>query len=100
MNRYVFAGLLTIVALPMSGCVTMTEPTPIGDGRYLVTLNARGGFQSDGELLNQTISRANTFCAGLGAGQVANVVSSDAGGTQGWTPQHNQAVFRCEAGNK
>lgn len=88
------ACVLGLAAL--SGCVTMTDPTPIGEGRYMVTLNAHGGFQSDGELLKQSITQANSFCNQQN-GQIADVLNTSNGGTQGWTPQHNQVIFRCVA---
>jgi hypothetical protein len=61
----VTAVLVPVVAF-LSGCVTVTEPVSMGENRYLITLNARGGFQSDGELLTQSINHANDFCARQG----------------------------------
>lgn len=85
--------LLTAVGLLMTGCVSVTDPVAMGEGRYLITLNARGGLQSDGELLAQTVKRANDFCAAQGLH--ANVVSTQTTGVQMWTPQNNQVVFKC-----
>ena len=85
--------LLGAVAFLISGCVTMTDPVPMGEGRYMISLNARGGFQNNGELLAQSIKRANDFCAGQGLH--ANVLSTQTSGVQMWTPQDNQVVFRC-----
>jgi hypothetical protein len=45
-------NLVLLVAL-VSGCVSVTQPVAIGEGRYLITLNARGGLTSDGELLER-----------------------------------------------
>ncbi len=73
----------------------MTDPVPMGDGRYMVSMNAHGGFQSDGELLTQSINRANQFCASQG--KIAEVLDTHASGVQGWTPQNNQVVFKCAA---
>jgi len=87
---------VVILAVVLGACVTMTDPVPMGDGRYMITLNARGGFESDGELLTQSVQKANAFCAELGPGQSANVVGTNTGGVQMWTPQHNQVIFRCE----
>lgn len=72
----------------------MTPPVSMGEGRYMISLNANGGFQGDGELLAKTITRANDFCAGQG-GMQADVLSSHTSGVQMWTPQNNQVVFRC-----
>lgn len=46
--------LVGAVALLMSGCVTVTDPVPMGEGRYMISLNARGGFQNNGELLGSS----------------------------------------------
>lgn len=87
--------LLGAVALLMTGCVTVTDPVSMGEGRYMITLNARGGFQNNGELLAQSIKKANDFCAGQGLH--ANVLSTQTTGVQMWTPQDNQVVFKCQS---
>lgn len=88
-NIYIALALVTT----LSGCVTMTAPVPMGEGRYLITLNARGGFTGDGELLAQTVARANEFC--LNNSQSAEIIDTKNSGVQMWTPQNNQVVFRC-----
>ncbi|WP_143188691.1 hypothetical protein [Burkholderia ubonensis] len=85
--------LLSAVGLLMTGCVSVTDPVAMGEGRYLITLNARGGLQSDGELLAQSVQRANDFCAARGLH--ADVVSTQTSGVQMWTPQNNQVIFKC-----
>ena len=87
--------LLGAITLALAGCVTVTPPVSMGGGRYMLTLNARGGFQSNGALLAQTIQQANTFCATQG--KTANVLSTQSTGVQMWTPQDNQVVFECVA---
>jgi len=84
--------LATLVFLAV-GCVTVTDPVQMGNNRYMVTLNARGGFQSDGELLTHSIQRANEFCSAKGAH--AEVENTETKGVQMWTPQNNQVVFSC-----
>lgn len=79
--------------LALTGCVTPTEPVSVGEGRYMIGVNARGGFQSNSELTAQTIRRANEFCHAQG--KIAEVESSNSSGVQGWTPQDSQVVFRC-----
>lgn len=79
--------------LLMAGCVTTTDPVSMGGGRYMITLNARGGFQSNGALISQTIQRANSFCSAQG--KSANVLNTETKGVQMWTPQNNQVVFEC-----
>lgn len=81
------------IALAVTGCVSMTDPVAMGEGRYLITLNARGGMQSDGELLAQTITKANQFCAAQN--KTASIISTKSSGVQMWTPQDNQVVFKC-----
>jgi len=62
---YILRNFMLIIFLCttvlISGCVTMTEPVSMGEGRYLITLNARGGFESDGSLLSKSIEKANQF---------------------------------------
>lgn len=77
----------------LSACVTITDPVPMGEGRYMITLNARGGFTGNGELLTKTIGKANAYCANQGL--TAVIVTTDTTGVQMWTPQNNQVVFRC-----
>lgn len=86
-NYLIFVGIL------LSGCVSMTEPVEMGDGRYMLSLNARGGFQNDGELLAKSINKANEFCANKGLR--ANIINTQSTGVQMWTPQNNQVVFKC-----
>lgn len=87
--------LLVVLAavLFMAGCTTITDPVSIGGGRYLITLNSRGGFQSDGELLDKSIHKAISFCARQG--MQADVINTKTSGVQGWTPQDNQVEFKC-----
>lgn len=85
--------LAACTALLVAGCVTVTDPVRMGKNRYIVTLNARGGFESDGELLTQSIQRANEFCNSQGL--LAEVASTQTKGVQMWTPQNNQVVFSC-----
>src|SRR5579859_7260188 len=78
----------------LAACTTVTKPVPMGDERYLITMNAHGGLHGDGELLQQTIMNANQFCSDKG--MHAEVLSTQNSGTQMWTPQNNQVVFRCD----
>ena len=80
-------------AIFLAACVTVTDPVQVGDNRYLVTLNARGGFQSDGQLLTQSIQKANSYCEAQG--KRAEVEKTEVSGVQMWTPQNNQVFFSC-----
>jgi hypothetical protein len=85
--------LILVVGLGLTGCVTTTEPVKAGKDQWLITTNARGGFSSNGKLLADTVERANAFCARQGL--VAEVQSTHTDGTQGWTPQGNDVLFKC-----
>ncbi|HZX70658.1 MAG TPA: hypothetical protein VFE77_07560, partial [Rhodanobacter sp.] len=66
---------------------------PLGEGRYMISLNAHGGMHGNGELVSETIQRANAFCAGKGGH--ADVLNSQSSGVQMWTPQDTQVTFKC-----
>ena len=89
--KHIFA--IVGAAALLSACVTMTEPVSMGENRYMITLNARGGFQSDGELLSRSVKKANEFC--LTKGRKAEIANTQSSGVQMWTPQNNQVVFSC-----
>ena len=92
MRQVISFGVALVI---LGGCVSMSQPVAIGKDTYLITLNARGGFQSDGDLLAQSIERARAFCTSLQ--RTMEVQSTDVSGTQGWTPQNNRVVFKCLA---
>ena len=85
--------LAVAAALALAGCVTMTDPVQVGTDTYMVGLSARGGLTSDTELLAQTMRAAGAFCSRQG--RHMELQTSSTTGTQGWTPQGNQVVFRC-----
>lgn len=69
------AGLLVV------GWVSMTPPVKMGRDTYMLTTHARGGFNSNGELLTKVIASANAFCASQGLN--ALVQSEQNSGVQG-----------------
>ena len=85
--------IAVLVALAAAGCVSVTAPVPTGPDSYMIGLGARGGFQTDADLMSQTLKAANEFCAQTHRMMV--VQSTSSAGTQGWTPQSNQVLFRC-----
>jgi hypothetical protein len=85
--------IILAVATSLAGCVSISEPIQTAPDTYLITMDARGGLQGDGELLGQTVQRANTFCASQG--RHAIVQATESHGVQGWTPQENRVVFMC-----
>lgn len=87
--------LFILIAISiLAGCVSITDPVAMGEGRYMITLNARGGFSNDGELLTQSINKANEFC--FANGKEAKILETSHSGVQMWTPQNNQVVFTCK----
>lgn len=85
-----------LAALALSGCVTPTAPVSMGEDRYMIGTNARGGFSSNSQILAETIQRAQAFCATMNKRAV--VENTNTSGSQGWTPQDAQVVFRCVEG--
>jgi hypothetical protein len=85
--------LLASAALVLAGCVTVTEPVPVGKDTYMIGLGARGGFETDAELMSKTIKAASDFCSAQH--RSIEVQSTSAKGVQMWTPQSNQVVFKC-----
>jgi hypothetical protein len=87
-------GLVVLIAMALlSGCVTMTSPVLAGKDTYMIGIGARGGFSSDADLMAQTIQSAGTFCTTQH--RIIQVISTTSNGTQGWTPQSNQVLFKC-----
>lgn len=87
------AALLGASALA-AGCSTMSEVQPIGEGRFMVGNSVQGGFTSDAEVKSRALDRARAHCAA--SGKQLNVVSTRSSGTQGWTPQNSEVVFKCD----
>jgi hypothetical protein len=61
----------------------------------MIGLGARGGFETDAELMATTLRAASDFC--MAQGRKIEVQSTSAHGTQMWTPQSNEVVFKCVA---
>ncbi len=83
---------LTLTVL-LVGCQSISDVVPTGQGTYLVGATVRGGMKSDAEVTAVSIKRGTEFCAAMGKRfELANASNS---GTQGWTPQQSQIMFRC-----
>ena len=93
MPRLSLVGLAALL-LSVAGCVTITDPVPVGRDTYMMGLGARGGLTNDADLLAQTMKAAGAFCGRQG--RRMELQSSSSSGTQGWTPQSNQVIFRCD----
>lgn len=80
------------LALLSAGCTTTTPIQPVGRDRFMLSSTARGGFTTDGQIKADLVDRARAFC-----GKKEMVLeSSTSGGTQGWTPQTAEVLFKCE----
>jgi hypothetical protein len=84
---------VAVITASLSACVSVTKPIDLGNGSYMISLNAHGGFHGDGALLQETIEHAQAFCAQ--SGKRAVIESEQHGGVQMWTPQDNQVTFHC-----
>lgn len=83
-------ALLCVTVL--AACTTMTPIQPVGHDRFMVSSTVRGGFTTDGQIKQDLMERARAFC-----GKKEMVLeSSTSGGTQGWTPQTAEVLFKCE----
>lgn len=85
-------SLALVAVLALTGCATQTPVQPVGRDRFLVSTTVRGGFTTDGQIKQDLLDRARAFC-----GKKEMVLeSSTSGGTQGWTPQTAEVLFKCE----
>lgn len=83
---------MSAVAALLSGCTTTTPVQPVGRDRFMLSSTVRGGFTTDGQIKTDLMDRARVFC-----GKKEMVLeSSTSGGTQGWTPQTADLLFKCE----
>lgn len=81
-----------MAALALAGCATQTPVQPVGHDRFLVSTTVRGGLTTDGQIKQDLLDRARAFC-----GKKEMVLeSSTSSGTQGWTPQTAEVLFKCE----
>jgi hypothetical protein len=87
--------IIAVVALLLAGCQTVSDVMPAGKDTYLVSANVRGGFMSDGEVTGLSVKRANEFCNSQG--KQMELINASNSGTQGWTPQNSQILFKCVA---
>ena len=90
MKKYMVIALATF---GFTACQTVSQVLPVGKDTYTVGANTRGGLTSDAEVTAISIRRAAEWCAGLG--KSIELVNSTSSGTQGWTPQQSQIVFKC-----
>jgi len=84
-------GLVVVASL--AACQSVSDVVPTGQGTYLVGANVHGGLKSDAEVTALSIKRGTEFCAAMG--KQFELTQSSNSGTQGWTPQQSQIMFRC-----
>lgn len=85
-------GLCALTGIALMACTSMTPIQPVGRDRFMVSSTVRGGFTTDGQIKADLLDRARAFC---GKKQMV-LESSTSGGTQGWTPQTAEVLFKCE----
>jgi hypothetical protein len=66
MGKHMRTFITGLAAISVGGCVWFSEPVQTAPDTYLIPRDARGGLHGSGDLLTQTIQRANTFCASQG----------------------------------
>lgn len=81
-----------LAGLLLAGCATTTPVQSVGRDRFMLASTVRGGLTTDGQIKADLLERARAFC-----GKKEMVLeSSTSGGTQGWTPQTAEVLFKCE----
>ena len=93
-RAYTLPAALSMLALSLAGCQTVSDVTPIGRDTYMVGAHVRGGLTSTMEVKQLAIRRADTFCGGQGKRMA--LVNVESRGVQGFTPQNADVMFRCE----
>lgn len=92
MTRTVLLSSILVTASLVAGCASTSPVQPVGRDRFMVSSTVRGGFTTDGQIKTDLLDRARAFC-----GKKEMVLeSSSSGGTQGWTPQTAEVLFKCE----
>jgi hypothetical protein len=82
----------------VTGCQSVSEVVPAGNGTYMVDSEVRGGFSSWAEVRALTLTRANEYCFGQGKEMVQ--IDSKTRGARGWTPQEVELTFKCVESGK
>ncbi|MDR6207566.1 hypothetical protein C8K18_1133 [Paraburkholderia sp. GV068] len=83
-----------LAALTMlAACTTISDVTPAGNGRYIVTTQVRGGMTPWGEVKASSLKRADEYCRQQG--QQMHQVDMQTHGVRGWTPQEAELTFSC-----
>lgn len=89
MKAFVCISIVTLLA----ACQSISDVVPTGQGTYLVGVVNHGGMNSDAEITAVSIRRGTEFCASQN--KRFELINASNSGTQGWTPQQSQIMFRC-----
>ncbi|WP_208545834.1 hypothetical protein [Paraburkholderia steynii] len=81
---------LSVVAL-LTGCTSVSEVTPAGDGHYTLTTQVRGGMTPWGEVKASSLKRADDYCRKWG--MQMHQIDMQTHGVRGWTPQEAELTF-------
>lgn len=84
---------LALLSALLAGCSTMTNVTPVGQDRYMVGYQVRGGLTSWGEVKERAVLKATEFCTAKS--QKIEVLNIETSGAQGWSPQNADVTFKC-----
>ena len=87
-------AILTPALLACIACTSITPVTSLGNGKYMVAYQRRGGFDSWTEVKAGAIQQANAYCAQQG--KSAEVENADEQGARGWTPMNVEVTFTCK----
>lgn len=92
MRKFGIASVFAAAAV-LSGCQSVSNVVPAGNGTFLVGSEVRGGLTSWAEVRALTLNRATEYCADQGKDM--EQVDSKTRGARGWTPQEAELTFRC-----
>lgn len=93
MKKILFSALAAAVAV--SGCVTVYDPIPLGQGRYSLQARDSSSYTSS-DALAAAVSQANGFCAQTNPGTEA-VVETATTSDYSWASYANaQMIFSCQ----
>jgi len=84
-------GLILLVLI--SGCASVSEVVPYGNGTYILSATDSGGMYSSGEMRIVAAKAANEYCAKQG--KTMRAVESNERGNYGTSPS-SSLVFACD----
>jgi hypothetical protein len=85
--------LYAATALFLTACQSMSDVIPTGQDTYIVGVADYSGLKSDAEISGVSIKRGTEFCSKQN--KRFELVKASSSGTQGWTAQQSQIIFRC-----